>query len=424
MMRDRSVVVVDPTSAALAGRLLDLDLADPILDEVIGPSVDELTVVVPVRDNTAGVERLLAGLASHVTCLVVDDASTEGGSLDAVVRAYAARLVQLDRNVGPAAARNVGLAQVRTPYVAFIDSDVEVSPDALAQLLRHLADPLLAAVAPRVLSADRRGWLGRYEAASGSLDLGPSAATVRRWSPVAYVPSACLVARVNDVGVGFDPSMRSGEDVDLVWRLTDAGHRVRYAAEVAVVHDIRTTASRWLARKAFYGFSAAPLEARHGARVAPAVLSPMTAGVAAGLLVQRRWSITLAGVCAAATIRKIWKVTPDLSSTRRRVVVATAVADLYRQTSNLALRHWSPAVVVLSLFSRRTRHAVIVLAVADGIVDHGRRRPDLDLVRYALARRAEHLAYGLGVWCSAVEARSAACLLPHWVVDGRRECDS
>jgi hypothetical protein len=48
-------------------------------------------------------------------------------------------------------ARNVGLAVTSTPYVAFVDSDVEVHAEALLLLTGHFADPSVVLVGPRVV---------------------------------------------------------------------------------------------------------------------------------------------------------------------------------------------------------------------------------------------------------------------------------
>lgn len=420
LLTDREVRVASRSGSQLADRLLDLDLADPVLagPELDGRglgSLDDVTVVIPVHDNPRGVDRLLAACAGVVTCVVVDDASPHPDRLAQVVDRHGARLVRLDHNVGPAAARNVGLRLVRTEHVAFVDSDVHLTPEALRRLLAHLADPGLAAVAPRVLSTGGRGWLGRYEQACGALDLGPVAASTRPWTRVSYVPSACLLVRVAALGGGFDPAMRSGEDVDLVWRLNEAGLRVRHAAEVQVGHDARTTLRAWLARKTFYGTSAAPLAERHGDRMAPAVMSPATAVAIAGMLLQRRWSWAVGAVAAAATIRQAWNASPNLPIDGRRSVVGSTMAGIAWQTSGLVLRHWSPATVLLCARSHRARRVATTLALVDGLLAHRAARPDLDVVRFTLARRAEHLAYGLGVWAGAARAGSAACLVPRWL---------
>lgn len=416
LIEDRAVTVGSTRSARLAARLLDLDLADPVLNDVGGPGLDELTVVVPVRDHADGVGRLLSSLGTAVRCVVVDDASTDGTGLAAVVQRHGAYLVRLDANIGPAAARDLGLREVNTTFVAFVDADVEVAPTVLERLLHHFVDPGLAAVAPRVRSAATGSWLGRYEAAFGSLDLGPRAATVRQWSPVAYVPSACLVARVDRLGTGFDTNLRSGEDVDLVWRLDGDGWRVRYAAEVNVTHDIRERFVPWLARKAFYGTSAAPLARRHGSRMAPGVMSPAAAAAVAGLLMQRRWSLSVSAACGVVTANRAWRGTPAGLPTRYRVaVLRTTFRGMIGQTGGLILRHWAPATFALSIVSRRARRAAVVIGVVDGLIAHRSSGVDVDVARFVAARRAEHLAYGLGVWRGALRERSTGCLALHWL---------
>lgn len=413
---ERSVTVTSPTTAALADRLLDLDLADPVLGDV---AVDPVTVVIPVRDNPGGVDRLLHLLGSHLPCIVVDDASADAAEVGRTVARHGAMLVRLDHNVGPAAARDAGLRRVETPVVAFIDSDVEVTAAALAMLRRHFADPRLAAVAPRVRTRTGSRWFERYEASCGSLDLGPRPTTVRPWSPVTYVPSACLVARVDALGNGFEPSLRSGEDVDLIWRLQSEGHRVRYAAEVNAQHDSRSTLGGWLGRKMFYGTSAAPLEQRHGDRVAPAVMTRPVAVAAAGVLVQRRWSQAIAVLATGVFVRDTTASLVGLPRTQQASVVTATGRAMVGQTSALMLRHWWPVSLVMAVLSRRYRRALAVAAIADGLLAHRASDAQLDPARFTLARRVADIAYGLGVWQGAGRQGSWRCLAPRWVSSSR-----
>ena len=87
---------------------------------------------------------------------------------------------------------------------------------------------------------------------------------------VAYVPTAALVVRRAALGGGFDETMRYGEDVDLVWRLVEAGHRVRYEPAVQVAHTAPAVVAR----------AAAPaLSLRHERRAAdpasPGAVAPL-----------------------------------------------------------------------------------------------------------------------------------------------------
>ena len=84
-----------------------------------------------------------------------------------------------------------------------------------------------------------------------------------------YVPSAALIVRAP---VRFDETLRYGEDVDLVWRLLDAGHRVVYDPSVVVRHHEADV----LRRRFRYGTSAAPLAARKTLPAAPGTAAELT----------------------------------------------------------------------------------------------------------------------------------------------------
>ena len=111
--------------------------------------------------------------------VVVDDASRDPAAVAEVAARHGARLVALTVNLGPAGARNAGIAQVRTPYVAFVDSDVVVEADALRGLAGHFADPRVAAVGPRVQGVARcarpRAVRAVRRRPASSLDLGDGA---------------------------------------------------------------------------------------------------------------------------------------------------------------------------------------------------------------------------------------------------------
>ena len=144
----------------------------------------------------------------------------------------------------------------------------------IQQLAAHFADPLVAAAAPRVVAEESPSSAGRYAVVRSCLDLGNQPARVRPGSRVGYVPTAALVVRTAvlvEVG-GFDPALRYGEDVDLVWRLHRAGWRVRYDPSEVVEHAEPRTWPALLARRFRYGTSAAPLARRHPGAMAPLVL--------------------------------------------------------------------------------------------------------------------------------------------------------
>ena len=410
-----TVTVADPASRLLADRLLEGNLASPVLPRRTPSPTDELTVVIPVRDRVEQLDRLLALLRPALDCVVVDDASHDRPAVAACARRHGARLVSHAHNLGPAGARNTGLRASSTRFVAFVDSDVSVEAETLLGLCGHFADPRVAAVAPRIrgiATATRTRWFERYDEVSQSLDLGAKHSLVRPGSSVSWLPSACLVARRELLGAGFDESLRVAEDVDLVWRLVADGHRVRYDADFEAGHDSRATLGSWLGRKAFYGTGGALLAARHGDLVAPAVLSPTYAVAALALVAQRRWSVPVAAGCAALTAHRVRAALP---MTRGRSAEAGRLAGMglvsvVSQGAGLVLRHWWPAVALAAPFSSRARRAVVLAAVVDVALTP--QPPGLGRGTLFLGRRLDDLAYGAGLWAGALRARSLRALAP------------
>jgi mycofactocin glycosyltransferase len=411
--------VADATTAALAARLLDAGLAHP--DLAPASAAGGVTVVIPVKDRPAGLARLLAALrADPVTAglpvVVVDDGSA------VPVRADGAVVVRHEVARGPAAARNAGLRAVGTPLVAFLDSDCVPRPGWLPALLPHLADPRLALVAPRIVALPGTGWLHGYESASGALDMGPRAAPVLPLTGVSYVPSAALLCRCSalrgpdGVGGGFDEAMRVAEDVDLVWRLTAAGWRVRYDPAAEVAHEHPTGTAEWLRRRAFYGTGAALLAARHDGLVSPLVVAPDVA--AAGVLAVaggRPGQAVAAGLLATRAVRlarRLARPGEPVPLALAAGLTARAAGVSARAMARSVTRHHWPLAVAAAVVSRRARRRLAVLAVVEGLVAWVPDRSRVGPVEALAARRLDDLAYGAGLWAGAARARSAAALLP------------
>jgi mycofactocin glycosyltransferase len=378
---------------------------------VFGP--DDVTVVIPVRDRPDQLRRLLSTLDTK-RCLVVDDASSDPARTRAIAEQAGAQVIALPANLGPSAARNAGLAQAATPLVAFIDSDCVPDDGWLEPVLAHFTDPLVAAVAPRIVPrpAGPPTSLNRYEAVRSSLDRGSAPGLVRPMSRIPYVPSAALVVRRAAVPDAlFDARLRGGEDVDLVWRLVEAGWDVRYEPSATVAHDGPTTLGSWLGRRAFYGTTAGPLARRHPRSLAPLHTSAWTASVWA--LAAARQPLPAAGVWAASLLvlaRRLDGLVDHPLTVAGRIAGGGTAKSALPALSGLA-RAWSPALL-LGLCWRRTRRAAALALLAPAAGDWIAARGALDPVRFGALHVADDLAYGSGVWLGCLRARTLAPLLP------------
>jgi mycofactocin glycosyltransferase len=171
----------------------------------------EVTVVIPVRDRTDGLDRCLSALGTSYPVIVVDDGSLDSAAVVGVCTSHGAQLHRRPVPGGPGPARNDGLARVTTPLVAFLDTDCAAGPGWIAGLAAHFADPMVGAVAPRVRPMTGPNAAGRYLDAWAPLDLGPREARVAPLTRLSYVPTAALLARCSAiVGGGFDPNCVTG----------------------------------------------------------------------------------------------------------------------------------------------------------------------------------------------------------------------
>ena len=396
-------------SASLSGEHPDTEVVRRLLDRFVdagalhpehpqGPfTADDVTVVQPVFGEAPTPPQGL-----HT--IVVDDASP------VAVASPGATVVRLGTNQGPGAARNAGLALVDTPLVAFVDADVTVDDGWLDALLPHFADPRVALVAPRVRGAAQPGALAGYEQRHSPLDLGDQPARVSPGSRVSYVPAAALVCRTDalrDVG-GFDPAMRVGEDVDLVWRLVAAGHRCRYEPSAVVHHRPRASLGGLLRQRFGYGQSAAPLTHRHPGALAPVRMSGWSLGTWALVALRRPWlAAALAAGTAVALQRKLRDVPPDAAV----MLALRGHLAAGRQLAKGVTRVWWPLALVVAWVVPRSRLPLLAACVGPSAVDALRRRSPQPLLDLPLLL-ADEMAYGAGVWRGVIDEREPGPLVP------------
>jgi mycofactocin system glycosyltransferase len=396
--------------AVLARLLVERGLAHPV---VLGEErASDLEVVVPFFGHPEMLDGCLEALSGK-RVIVVDDGCPDHEAIRATALRHGARVVCHRENRGPGAARNSGARAARSALVAFVDADCRPRPGALELMTAHFADEKVGAVAARVLSAERDTVLGRYEAAHGPLDMGGSPGLARRRGRIGYVPSAALVVRRDLLGrIGFDESLRLGEDVDFVWRVDEAGSLVLYEPRAVAEHEPTTTWTSFTRRRFLYGTSAAGLSRRHPRELVPARLSAWNLGplglVALG---QAPAAATLAGAnCALLCLRLRSAGVPPAAACG---LYARGLASDARNAGELARREWWPLGLASLLLARRSRAArlaaVLLLAQLGRGWQPGHR---IGPVRYAAIRLLEGVSYGMGVQAGCVRQQTIEPLRP------------
>jgi GT2 family glycosyltransferase len=260
----------------------------------------------------------LGGQGVGLETLVVDNGS-EDGSL-AFLEREGVPHVSLPRNVGFAAAVNLGVARTSAPAVLVLNADTELEPGCLAALLEALeGNPTLGGVQPRILQLDRDDGPGRsvehallYSAGQAltadgrafELGMGESQApwSAERREVFGVCGAACLLRReaFEQLG-GYDESYFAFyEDVDLNVRARIAGWSFEYVPEAVAWHVGNAS---WIEGFERPGADNARLVARNRLstqlKFMPLAATPRIAAVEAGSLAraarERRLAATLRG---------------------------------------------------------------------------------------------------------------------------------
>lgn len=410
--------VTSAAAGVLARRLTDAGLAHPQPPEPT--RAPDVTIVIPVYDR---VEKLIHCLEALTVdghpIVLVDDASRDPAAVADAAARFGAKLVVRATNGGPAAARNTGIHASDTGLVAFVDSDCVPSPGWLDELAKHFADPLVAAVAPRIVPVSPDTWAGRYTRAVFGLDLGETPAAVAPNTRVAWAPTAALVARraaLLDVardGEVLDPTLAvAGEDVDLVWRLHERGWRLRYDPTVHVRHLEPESWKGLLHRRFRYGTSAAALSLRHPGKVPPLVLFPWpTVTVAAALA--RRPALAAAAYTGSvlSTLRAVRRTNQPNPGVGR--VMLNAAYQTWQGIGRYGTQYALPLLAAAAVRGGRGRRAAIAsLVVGPALTEWLRNRTTLDPARFVVGRLADDIAYGAGVWAGSIRHRTTGPLVP------------
>ncbi|MDR3633694.1 MAG: glycosyltransferase [Isosphaeraceae bacterium] len=166
--------------------------------------------------------------------LVVENGSTDG-SAERLEALDSIRLIRLDTNVGPAAARNAAVACARGEYLVFLDSDALLSKKGAARLVERMdREPTLGIIGCRIVNAYSRRldqWIYPFP---------PSTHEHLDFETYSFSAAGAIVRAeaIRSVGGFWDDLNIYNEEVDLSIRMIRAGYRILYEPRVAVFHCV------------------------------------------------------------------------------------------------------------------------------------------------------------------------------------------
>ncbi|WP_259014559.1 glycosyltransferase family 2 protein [Emticicia fluvialis] len=204
--------------------------------------------------------------------VVADNASTDNSLVFMRHNYPQIRLISLPVNTGFAGGYNEALAQIEAEYYVLLNSDVEVTPNWVAPLVELMdANPVIAACQPKLKDYKNRQQFEYAGAAGGYIDwLGYPFCRGRIFDTceadngqyddtreVFWATGACMFVRASvfhELG-GFDTSFFAHmEEIDLCWRMKNAGYQVYYSAASTVYHVGGGTLHKSNPRKTFLNY--------------------------------------------------------------------------------------------------------------------------------------------------------------------------
>ncbi len=238
----------------------------------------DVSVVVSARNAARMLPACLESIkdAQPREILLVDGCSTDG-TVEMATH-YGARILS-DGGRGLPVARALGAREAASPRVALIDADVVLPEGSLARLLDEFDSGGYQALQAGLHSISDGGYWG--EALAHHHRTGRS----RRWFGLV----ATIFDRSTLLELGFDDEFRSGEDIELRWRLAKSGAVVRVSEQTVVTHRFESSfgfaRDQWL----MDGRGLGRMVAKYGLRAIGLVLLPAAACVRGIALCLLRW---------------------------------------------------------------------------------------------------------------------------------------
>lgn len=208
-------------------------------------TVPRVSVIVPAYNAAAHITEALESVEGQTyrdwEVVVADDGSTDDTGSIAARFGDRVRVVRSDRNRGLAGARNLAIEHARGELLALLDSDDRWLPEYLQSQTAAYDAAIASQGRVGLVTCDalllERGHVAHetYADRFGVAD-EITVASLLRSNPI-FISVLMPKAVVDEVG-GFAPELRSCEDLDLWFRIVEAGYRVVRNSRALVVYRL------------------------------------------------------------------------------------------------------------------------------------------------------------------------------------------
>jgi GT2 family glycosyltransferase len=214
------------------------------------------SIIIPTFNGSVRIGNCLDALMAQVAgrdieTLVIDDGSTDNLA-DAVGRYPEVRLIS-QANAGPAAARNRGAREAQGKILLFTDDDCVPLPGWLDAMLEPFSD-LDVVGAKGIYRTRQRSLIARFV----QIEYEDKYRMMARLPGIDFIDTysaAFLRPRFLEMN-GYDTSfpVACAEDIELSYRMSARGWKMKFAPAAIVYHTHPDTLSRYLKKKYKFAF--------------------------------------------------------------------------------------------------------------------------------------------------------------------------
>ncbi len=208
--------------------------------------LESVTILVPVYNSIGTIKNCIAAVkninyAGKLEIIIVDDGSTDG-SREFLEKVRGIKLIKMKKNSGKATALNTALKQVKTKFVACIDSDTYPEKDLLNKTLGYFEEENVNAVTCLILPDKKESVIQKIQFFEYAVSFGLGCTIFSYLDSMSVIPGPMTIFKRSVFDeIGYYDTKNLTEDMEIGLRLQRFHKKIRVCYEARAYTDIPNT---------------------------------------------------------------------------------------------------------------------------------------------------------------------------------------
>jgi GT2 family glycosyltransferase len=207
---------------------------------------DHVSIIIPYTRADL-VEVLLSKLLQQTYPIELTEIIVVGQHTALLAERWPIKTIETTHAFFPGEGRNIGARMATGTYLLFIDDDCEPAPDWIEQNVRELQRAEVGVVGGQIAGKSKRFFAQCVDFSSFAF-----CQINRRTETQICSASMGVKRKVFGEVEGFDENLRTCEDIDFCYRLTNLGYKTIYQPAIKVLHNHRRNTFATLMRYNYF----------------------------------------------------------------------------------------------------------------------------------------------------------------------------